>query len=215
MYCPRSECTTPKHNCTSCTAQAPRSECTTPKHNCTSIVLGVKNSGRCEFTSPSGMLIIRMFVFLDSSRHYVKSLHFHCADVCFVTNPRTSRGFALCGDALDAQRHNAPCGGAVSCIQNHHASRHRKTATRSVNERPGQPTSFGLWRWHTASQPSFKGLLDRPLDACFSQCASYESPSVSYGVVCTFTQVLIHSACRHVAADHGGRSQLSEIIGPN
>ena len=51
--------------------------------------------------------------------------------------------FALCGDASDAQRHNAPCGGAVSCIQNHHASRHRKTATRSVNERPGQPTSFG------------------------------------------------------------------------
>ena len=50
-------------------------------------------------------------------------------------------------------------------------------------------------------------LLDRPM--------MLASPSVSYGVVCTFTRVLIHSACRHVAADHGGRSQLSEILGPN
>jgi len=116
----------------------------------------------------------------------VKSLHFHCADVCFVTNPRTSRGFALCGDALDAQRHNAPCGGAVSCIQNHHASRHRKTATRSVNERPGQPTSFGGGT--RPASPHSRGCSTGPLmlaspsvpprvSQCVLRCGLYFYPS--------------------------------------
>ena len=116
----------------------------------------------------------------------MKSLHFHCADVCFVTNPRTSRGFALCGDAPDAQRHNAPCGGAVSCIQNHHASRHRKTATRSVNERPGQPTSFGGGT--RPASPHSRGCSTGPLmlaspsvpprvSQCVLRCGLYFYPS--------------------------------------